>query len=63
MPLPVKLFSIYREYSFVEYPINQVNHSHLFNIEGYLQLFMEHEGNELEEIKKYIQDYYQEKEN
>ena len=58
MSLPVKLFSIHREYRFVEYPKNQVNHSHLVDIEGYLQLFMEHEGAELEEIKQYIQQFY-----
>lgn len=63
MPLPVKLFSIHREYRFVEYPINKVNHSHLINIEGYLQLFMEHEGIELEEIKQHIQNYYDEEKN
>lgn len=64
MSLPVKLFSIHREYRFVEYPINEVNHCHLVDIEGYLQLFMEHEGNELEEVKQCIQHYYKdEKEN
>lgn len=63
MSLPVKLFSIHREYSFVDYPSSQTQYSSVIEIKGYLQLFMEHEGTELERIKQYIQDYYQEKEN
>ena len=61
--LPVKLFSIHREYSFVDYPKTQRNPSYTIDINGYLQLFMEHEGTELEEIKQCIQHYYKEKEN
>jgi hypothetical protein len=63
MSLPIKLFSIHREYSFVDCPLNQFSHSYIISIEGYVQLFMEHEGTELERIKQYIKEYYQEKEN
>lgn len=63
MPLPVKLFTVHREYHFVDYPKNQFNCGYTIKIEGYLQLFMEHEGAELEEIKQYIKHYYKEKEN
>lgn len=61
--LPIKLFTIYRDYNFRHLPKNSFNHSDIISIEGHLQLFMEHEGTELEEIKQYIQHYYKEKEN
>lgn len=63
MSLPVKLFSIHREYRFIDYPSSQSQYISVVEIEGYVQLFMEHEGTELERIKQWIQDYYQEKEN